>query len=133
MKYIVHRRFKKEVICGNVNIPAMTEVESVDGCIIYNGKIVCFDTSEDAHQFFARNDDGSGMLRGRLTQSIQKLLSERDPNYQQRWDKIWADELCQAYKRPEYEDFWLWNHAFFNADIDALKHIAKLIGLQEGD
>ena len=83
MKYIVHRRFKKEVICGNVNIPAMTEVESVDGCIIYNGKIVCFDTSEDAHQFFARNDDGSGMLRGRLTQSIQKLLSERDPNYQQ--------------------------------------------------
>lgn len=132
MNYIVHRRFKGKAICGDVNIPAMTEAEDVDGVIMYDGKSVCFDTSENAHQYFARNDDGNGMLRGKLTQSIQKTLRKRDENYQARWDKVWDDEVCQPYKRVEYADFWLWNHEFFHADIDVLRHIAQLVGAKEG-
>ena len=44
---------------------------------------------------------------------------------------VWEDPTCQPYKRIEYADFWLWNHDFFNADIDTLRHIAKLVGAKE--
>lgn len=132
MNYIVHKRFKGKAICGEVNIPAQTEVETADNIILYHGNAVCLTTSENAHQFFARNDDGHGMLRGNLTQAIQKTLSKRDKNYQSRWDKVWEDKVCHAYKRPEYADFWLWNHEFFNADVDTLKYIARLVDAKEG-
>ena len=97
----------------------------------YGDKLLCVATSENAHQFFARDDDDAGMLRGKLTQAIQKTLAKRDANYQNRWDKVWEDPTCQPYKRIEYADFWLWNHDFFNADIDTLRHIAKLVGAKE--
>lgn len=131
MKYIAHRRFKRKAICGQVNIPAMTELESDGNIIIYNNGILCYEDCEDAHQFFARNDDGRGMERGKLTQAIMKRLSKRDEHYQDRWDMVWDDPACQPYKRNDYDDHWLWNHAFFNADIDVLQHIAKLVGAKE--
>mgnify|MGYP000034838345 FL=1 len=131
MQYIVHRRLKDAAICGGVNIPATTICEEICGVIYHNGLPVCYTTSENAHQFFARNDDESGLRRGKLTQAIQKTLSKRDGNYQSRWDKIWADPKCRQYKRTEYEDYWLWNHEFFNADIDVLLYIANLVGAKE--
>ncbi len=132
MKYIVHKRFKGKALCGEVNLPAMTEVENKDGVICYNGSALCFDCSENAHQFFARNDDGNGMLRGKLTQAIQGRLAKHDKQHQSRWDKVWEDPACQPYKRADHEDHWLWNHDFFNADIDVLRHIAELVGAKEG-
>lgn len=94
MKYVVHRRFKDKAICGEVNLPAMTMCEEINGYIFYGNKLLCVVTSENAHQFFARNDDGAGMLRGKLTQAIQKTLAKRDANYQNRWDKVWIDPAC---------------------------------------
>ena len=72
MKYVVHRRFKDKAICGEVNLPAMTMCEEANGYIFHGDKLLCVVTSENAHQFFARDDDGAGMLRGKLTQAIQK-------------------------------------------------------------
>lgn len=72
MQYIVHRRLKDAAICGGVNIPATTICEEICGVIYYNGLPVCYTTSENAHQFFARNDDECGLRRGKLTQTIQK-------------------------------------------------------------
>ena len=60
--------------------------------------------------------------------SIKAKLEKRDAGYQARWDKVWDDDLCQKYRRPEHEDWWLWNHAFFNAPIPDLRHIAGLVG-----
>ena len=45
---------------------------------------------------------------------------------------MWEDALCQKYKKPEHEDYLLWNHDFYNADIEDLKYIANLIGAKEG-
>ena len=42
--------------------------------------------------------------------------------------KVWADPLCQNYKRPEHEDFWIWNHDFYDAPVEDLRHIAALVG-----
>lgn len=132
MKYIVHKRFKGKAICGDVNLPAMTECECDGKIIRHNGNDICFVKSENAYQFFAINDDGMGMERGKLTQDIQRTLAKRDNDYQKRWDKVWNDMVCQPYKREDYDDYWLWNHAFFNADIDVLRHIANLVGTKEG-
>lgn len=131
MKYITHRRFKSEAICGKVNIPAMSECEKIGDVIFYRGKPICFATSENAHQFFARNNDGQGMTRGKLTQAILGTLKKRDSQYQERWNRVWDDPLCQKFKRPEDEDYWLWNHDFFQADINELRHIAFVAGVKE--
>lgn len=108
---------------GQVNIPAKTAAEVVDGIIYVNNLPVCYVTSENAHQYFARDDDGNGMERGWLTQEIQRLLR----GHQDRWDRVWADPVCRAYKRPEHEDYWLWNHEFFNSDIETLRYIHRLV------
>jgi len=127
MQYITHKRFKDNAICGQVNIPALSVCEKNGNTIYFDGKPVCFVTSENAHQYFARNDDNQGVERGKLTQEIQRRLTKRDNTYQSRWDKIWSDPICQKYKRKEHDDFWLWNHEFFNANIEDLKYIAELI------
>lgn len=128
MEYLVHRRFKGKSISGEVNLPAGTVCEEIGGVITCDGKPICLIRSENAHQYFARNDDGNGMLRGKLTQSILKTLGNRDEDYQKRWDKVWDDKMCQAYKRTEQADYWLWNHDFYNAEILVLQHIATLVG-----
>lgn len=130
MQYITHRRFKDNTICGQVNIPALSICEAIKDTIYFSNKPICYITSENAHQFFARNDDRQGIERGKLTQAIQRKLAKRDGSYQNRWDKVWEDKICQKYKRKEYDDFWLWSHEFFNADIEDLRYIAKLIGVK---
>lgn len=131
MEYIVHTRFKGTAICGNINIPAMTICQERDNVIMWEEKCICFATSQNGHDHFTRNDDGHGMLRGKLIKSIQKTLAVRDDDYQKRWDKIWNSHRCQKYKRDDHVDMWLWNHAFFNAPIEDLRYIAKLIGIKE--
>ena len=129
-KYILHRRFRDNAICGEVNLPYGTECEYKDNILTVNDMSICVSASENAHQYFAINDDGKGLYRGKLTQAIQKCLSKRDDNYQNRWDKIWNSDRCQKYKRIEHADFWLWNHDFFNAPIEDLEYIANLIGIE---
>ena len=41
---------------------------------------------------------------------------------------MWEDPVCQKYRRPEHEDFFLWGHAFYEAPVEDLRHIAALIG-----
>ena len=130
VQFITHRRFKDRAICGDVNLPALSKCELQGDAICFNGKPICLVTSENAHQYFARNDDGFGVERGRLTQEIQKKLAKRDDNYQARWDKVWEDKTCQKYKRQDHDDFWLWSHEFFNAKIEDLRYIAKLVGVK---
>ncbi len=132
MQYITHRRFRGRTMSGDVNLPFGTICEAAGNVITLKGSPIAVTTSENAHQYFARNDDGKGAMRGRLTQAIQKTLAKRDAEYQTRWNRIWDDPKLRPYKRQEYADFWLWNHEFFNADIETLGYIARLIGAKEG-
>lgn len=130
--YITNRRAKIQGIGGYVNLPYGTEV-SVDGRFLYyQGMPICSVTSNNAHTYFSQNDDGNGVRRGNLVRAIKNTLERRDSNYQNRWDKVWEDTLCQKYKKAGHEDYWLWNHDFYNADIEDLKYIANLIGAKEG-
>lgn len=129
-KYVVTRRYKKLAQCGNVNIPYGTECNVVNSHITCDKGTICFVASQDAFDYFSQNDDGNGLERGRLTQAIIKCLElkEYDTTYQDRWDKIWTDPVCQKYKRSDFADHWLWNYEFYNAPLFDLQYIAKLVG-----
>ena len=131
MQYITHKRFKDKAICGDVNIPALTICEEHNGMIYYNNKPLCLITSENAHLHFSINEDNNGIRRGELTNKINTILRRKDSQHQDRWDRIWEDPLCQKYKRPEHQDHWLWNHEFYNANINDLEYILNLIQKKE--
>ena len=128
MRYIAIKRARFNSISGLTNIPCGTEVECSDGILTIEGNQLCSNHSQNAYDFFSRNDDGNGLERGKLTQTIRKMLEKRDNGYQERWDKVWADPLCVKYKRQEHADFWIWNYDFYNATIPDLRHIAALVG-----
>ena len=74
-----------------------------------------------------QDDDGTGRLRGELISSIQQKLECKDADHQTQWDRVWASALCQKYRRPESDDYWLWARAFFDAPILDLQAIATLV------
>lgn len=125
--YVCRKRARFKAICGQVNIPYGTTLNGQGGFLILNDLPVCSATSQNAYDFFTQNDDGMGQERGDLVSAILIQLERRDKNHQRRWNKIWADPLCQKYKRPEHEDHWLWNYAFYNAPVEDLQHIFDLI------
>lgn len=128
MDYIAIKRARFFSLSGDVNIPYGTKINCIDGILSIEGKPLCGDHSQNAYDFFTRDDDGNGLLRGKLTQAIQTTLQKRGKDHQARWDKVWEDPICQKYKRSEHTDYWLWSHDFFNAEITDLRHIANLIG-----
>ena len=127
MRYIVTNRFKSQAICGPVNLPYGTEVSSDGAFLTVNGEKLCAITSQNAYDFFSRNDDGHGLERGKLVQDIRSTLERRDAKYQSRWDRLWADEGANKLRRTEHEDYWLWSYAFYNADVNELRRIRRLL------
>ena len=135
--YVVIQRLKRQEnpICGAVNLPFGTECKAVyhgnEKAIVCDKGILCYVSSQTAFDFFAQNDDGHGIERGKLTKSIIQTLARLDNNGEKKkvvWDKIWNDSICLKYKRSEYEDYWLWNYDFYNANLHDLQYIAKLVG-----
>lgn len=127
-EYVIHKRFKGRAICGEVNLPAKTPCYEENGFIYWQGNRLFAAVSENAHRFCARNDDGNGLRRGEMILRIQNLLARKDKNHQKRWNRIWTSPLCQPLKREDYGDYWLWGQAFYDAGIDTLESIWKLIG-----
>ncbi len=123
-----------------VNLPRGTKCE-LNGDYIFHGTTpLVTDTSHVAHNFFSRNDDGKGLLRGalvrKIVQGLENIPLPKHPTVRQTqtaaakqkaWKRIWADLSLRKFKRIEYEDHWFWNHDFFNADISDLEHILKII------
>ena len=131
MRYIVTNRFKGQAICGAVNLPYGTTCETQDGYLILDdGRRLCAVTSQNAYDYFSRDDDGHGLERGKLVQDIRRTLERRDAKHQARRDKLWADADSNRLRRKDSQDFWIWSFDFYNADIPELKHIANLIGIK---
>ena len=137
-QYVARKRARFVGCNGQrVNIPYGSILIAQDGFLLWEGEPLCVETSENAHAFFSRNDDGQGQHRGELVTVILAVLENRPgmsekrrAKRQSRWDKVWADSLCQRYKRTEHEDFWLWSHEFYDAPVEDLRYIARLIGVK---
>lgn len=125
--YIVRRRARFLSICGPVNLPYGAEVSSDGAFLTMNGEKLCSITSQNAYDFFSRNDDGNGLERGKLVHDIMCTLERRDAKYQSRWDRLWADEGANKLRRTDHEDYWLWSFAFYNADVNELRRIRRLL------
>lgn len=127
MRYIIYKRFKQKAICNlDANLPRGTECYMENDMIFYNGFPLCAYKSENAHQYFTQNEDDNGLKRGEMIIAILKKLSSAKSS-KSLWKKVWEDETCLKYKRPERDDYFLWNHEFYNAPINDLEHIAKLV------
>ena len=125
--YIVRRRARFLSICGPVNLPYGTEVSSDGAFLTVNGEKLCSITSQNAYDFFSRNDDGHGLERGKLVEEITSRMEKRDAKHQARWDALWADEGANKLRRTDHEDYWLWSYAFYNADVNELRRIRRLL------
>ena len=139
MQYITIKRYKRPELGDRkaVNIPYGTVVEERGGNLYHGDIELCYDHSAVMREFFARNDDGRGLERGRLSQSIVETLKlrpgETREEHDRRWDVCWNDELCLKYRKKTQEDFFLWSIEFFNAPIEDLKYIAALVGAGKGN
>lgn len=128
IQYITKKRMKGLAICGLVNIPFATALPVDGDFILWQGRPLCAIASKQSHEFFASDHDGHGLERGALTSAILATLSKRDTQWQARWDRVWDAEYCQKFRNPAHEDFWVWAHAFYVADLDELKALATLVG-----
>lgn len=130
--YIAWKRARFKAGCGeNVNIPYGTALTTQGGFLVWKNKLMCADTSQIAYDYFSQNDDGRGKERGELVSAIllrlEKNPNKPDPAHQERWNRIWEDPFCQRFKRPEHEDHWIWNYEFYNAQVEDLQYIFRLI------
>ena len=123
MTYLVTRRFKAKTMSGIVNLPYGTACELRGETIYHGGEPLCFVTSENAHNYFSRNDDGQGERRGELVHDILARLKSN----QGAWDRVWSNLSIRKYKRVEFADYWLFNHDFYNAPVEDLEYILKIV------
>lgn len=132
MQYITIKCYKRQAIGGYLNLPYGTPVEKHDdGLLYYDNKPICVGRSYASHEYFARNDDGNGKERGKLSHEIIKKLggTHRPGEPTPEWDAIWDDSIANSHRRKDHETSWLWDDSFFQAPMEDLRHIANLIGL----
>ena len=130
MDYINRKRYKKKCIQGEVNFPYGTHFDCNDsGMILYNNLPVCYNTSQDAFDYFVRNDDNNGTLRGELIEDILRITQPKDKNKKDKiWETIWNnDYIRNKFKNKDHDQVWLWNFDFYNAKIEDLKMILSKI------
>lgn len=75
MQYVIYKRFKDTALCDPVNLKATLPCWESEGIIFYEGKPLCFAASENAFCHFARDDDGKGLLRGKLIGDLQNATA----------------------------------------------------------
>lgn len=137
MEYIAHKRFKEIAACEQfMNIPYGTKLETIrDFIVTSRGQVICFTTSENAHKHFARNDDGRGLERGAITYAIAygkcKPTNTKDKqNYRFSDEKIKILEKNWRHFLRDDVDVILFNHDFFNAEIEDLREMAKQLNVK---
>ena len=156
MEYIVAKAYDRLGIDQRFNLTKGSSAIEENNIILYNGKKICYATSQDAHDFFARNDDGKGRDRFKLThdiingviemktayaEAVQQALNnfERDENGNYPPEAIAAAEAVEDNPKAFFdaieqdEDLakfivnGYWSHAFFNGEIAELKRVKGLL------
>lgn len=134
MEYITHHRFKSLGLCGKrLNLPYATKV-SLEGDILKtkDGDPICFVTSEKSKRHFARNDDGCGIERGKLTHAI--AFGNRVCFVNGRRQRFSSSEILMLERN--YSEWLrkdvaavLFNDSFFSADVQELAQLAEKLNI----
>ncbi len=132
MEYVVHRRFRAKAACGELmNIPYGAKFETIGDFIATpDGKAICFTTSEAAQQYFARNDDGQGLERGKLTYAIAYAPRRAGNGFRFTDDEIVMLEKHWSHFLMDDVDTILFNEDFFNAQVPELAMLAAALNIK---
>ena len=137
MEYIVHHRCRELSAAGDrLNLPYGTRLNTIgDFIATAEGGAICFTTSELAHRYMARNDDGRGLERGKVSWAIAYSRRERrsdDGRHRQRFTDREIEMLEREWSRylvPDAETI-LFNHAFFEAEPEELLPLARALNIK---
>jgi len=152
MIYSTVKPFNKLGIDGVFNLRAGTRVEAIDGFICCDHKRICAVTSQNAYDYFSRNDDGQSSQRFFLVSQIKNKIAEYVVDYNEEIAAIQNGDLTDEEKETEianivdksaaaYDairqdsdtsnvlkaDDNLFNFNFYNASILVLNKIIELI------
>lgn len=135
MEYITHRRYNKLAMCQKtMNIPKGTKFKVISKRIIAtdDNKAICYNTSEDAHQYFAINDDGRGLERGALTWAIAYEPRDNEDHNGFRWSDKEAEYIFTNWDKFVRKNIpvLLFNFDFFHADVEELKQMADGLNIK---
>lgn len=136
IEYIAFRDYKGASITSKIEIIKKGEkFQLIAGRIATLDnppRSICLLDSHIAHEYFARNDDGNGMLRGAITYAI--AFSERMiPSdigvfrFSEEEQEIIRNEYSRFLR--DDSDAILFNSDFFNADIDELAVMARELNI----
>ena len=136
-KFIVHREYEGKNINGEeIKLVRGTELELSGEYIAYHGNPVCSIFSEVFKHHIAGNDDGRGLLRGKLTYAIAYANRQRilDDGIISRFSDYEASQLTDNWSQyliSDTTEVIIFSHAFFNeAPISDLKQIALMLQLK---
>ncbi len=68
-QYVARKRARFYSGGRQVNIPWGAVLDEQDGSLYWQGRPLCRISSQNAYDYFSRNDDGNGKLRGQLVGS----------------------------------------------------------------
>ena len=130
MEYICHHDFDGMTESGQVmHISAGTVLPVIGRRIAKDNASVCTVTSDAAYRYFARNDDGKGMERGKLTFAIafSRRVRKHEDGRVFRFSKKEQEKLLKDWGKFLIDDpaTILFNHSFFNADVRELRRMAS--------
>jgi len=118
MKYVCCKEYRKNAF--PMLITEGTSLQSFGKEILFMGRLVCFTTSQNAYDHFARDDDGKGRLRFSLTREIlsEVVLAKAHGNDQAIFRGIRSDPQFRKMMTDGY-----WNQAFYEADVKELERL----------
>ena len=129
MRYVAHRRFKCEGLCGKVlNIPYGTKLKADENGMLQakTGDTICHVNSERGRMYFAADEDGKGLERGKYTYAIAYSNKHMGPDGGYRFTEKQRSIIVRHYQRfIEEHEFIIFNSRFFKASIAELKAMAK--------
>ena len=128
---IVFRKFNNLAICGEVDIAEGTPLETSSNFATFkSGEQITRLYSENYIKHFARDDDGNGMERGKLTYAIAHAPREGKTGARL------TDDECEILRRDwsrylmPYDDTILFNNSFYDASIEDLRLIANALNIE---
>lgn len=153
--YIVGKAFNGDGIWGHFELPVGTVLVEDNNILSYQGKKVCYATSQDAYDYFSRNDDQEGARRFALVNNIKDTLNALKNDYVSKCEKIRKNYLLPSEEREsriaEIDDEWsdaldrlhtnnrtkvfftngVFNFSFYNASIRDLEYVQYIIEQKE--
>lgn len=149
MEYITAKKFSGLSLSGQTTIASGKTVQCVGGIIVNGEQPVCYATSQNCYDHFARNDDGEGKKRFALTHGILKSIADAKAAYNEAIAEIMHEEISNGEKQAKLDALdnkparffeavnadsgfgammknGVWNVMFYNAGIEALERLDAL-------